>query len=343
MKKWIGITLKTILPLALGVYLIGYFFTSMNPEAERFFYKAVGEADYIWIFFSLVMSFFALTSRAYRWRYVLEPLGYTPRFWHRYHALMIGYIVNLTIPRAGEASRAAMLYRSDGVPFSKSFGTILAERAVDLVMLFSVTALTVFFGSDDFWKIKTEMSNSVLGDSSQQKHTGNVIFYVFLSCAAAGLIILYFFKKIRTKLLNFISNVFQGVFSIFKTKNPLAFIGHTLFIWLMYVCYFAITFLCLDEVQHVPFTGIMIAFIAGALGISFTNGGVGSFPLLVGLVVNFYLADEFGAEAQGIGYALGMIIWVSQTVFMIVLGLISLYLIPKNFKEPIAKEVASDE
>ena len=92
---------KTVVPLGLGVYLVWYFFASMSPESKQFFYEAIRRANYGWIFLSLMLSFLAFALRAYRWKYVLEPLGYQTKFWNRYHALMIGYLMNLTIPRAG--------------------------------------------------------------------------------------------------------------------------------------------------------------------------------------------------------------------------------------------------
>jgi glycosyltransferase 2 family protein len=332
MKRLVGILLKTVLPLALGVYLVWYFFDRMTPADKGFFYKAIHEANYFWIVLSLLLSFLSLLSRAYRWKYVLEPLGYETKFWNRYHALMIGYIVNLTIPRAGEASRAVMLYRSDGVPFSKSFGTILAERAVDLVMLLIVVLITIWIGHDDFWNIKYRVEHSFGGDGKTGETSWvTYAFYVLFALLFIALVAFSMIKRLRDKLILFIKDVFAGVFSILRSRNPFSYIGHTLFIWVMYVSYFSITFLSLEEAGNVPFTGIMIAFVAGSLGISFTNGGIGAFPLLVGLVLNFYLSDEYGAAATGIGCALGMIIWSSQTLMMILLGALSFVLLPKNY------------
>lgn len=332
MKKLVGILLKTVLPLALGVYLVWYFFDRMTDSDKQYFYTAITKANYLWIFLSLALSFLALLSRAYRWKYVLEPLGYETRFWNRYHALMIGYIVNLTIPRAGEASRAVMLYRSDGVPFSKSFGTILAERAVDLVMLLCVVLFTTSIGYDDFWNIKYRVEHS-FGGGTKTGETSWItyVFYGLLVLLFVGLVAISMVKRLRDKLILFIKDVFAGIFSILRSRNPLSYIGHTVFIWLMYISYFGITFFSLEESKDVPFAGIMIAFVAGSLGISFTNGGIGAFPLLVGLVLNFYLSDEYGAAATGIGCALGMIIWSSQTLMMILLGALSFVLLPKNY------------
>lgn len=332
MKKTAGILLKTVLPLALGVYLIWYFFHSMEPAVKDAFYKALREANYFWVFLSLLLSFFALLSRAYRWKYLLEPMGYKTSLWNRYHAIMIGYIVNLTIPRAGEASRAAMLYRSDGVPFSKSFGTILAERVFDLIMLFSVALIASIVGAGDFWKIKDLIEANFSGDP-QSASNFQLIKWIVAGVILAGFCLVFFMRSIRLKVIGFIRGLFAGVLSVFKTKNPVGFIGHTLFIWILYIVYFGICFFALNETSGVPPTGMLLAFLAGSLGITLTNGGMGIFPLVVGLVIEYYLKDQYGVQARGLGWALGMIIWASQTLLIILLGILSLFLLPKNYSK----------
>ena len=346
MKKF-SITglLKIVLPLLLGVYLIWYFFDNMSEKELAGFYKALQNANYFWIFLSLILSFGAFLLRAYRWKYVLEPMGFKTKFWNRYHAMMIGYIVNLTIPRAGEASRAAMLFRSDGVPFSKSFGTILAERAVDLIMLASVATLTAILGYDNFVKIFDEIkANFTPAENSGDGFPWKIVVYSVVGAGILGLNALMIFKvTLRTKIIGFVKDVFAGLFSIFKSKNPWAYVGQTLLIWILYVVYFAIPFLSLEATNQFPIDGILLAFIAGALGITFTNGGIGSFPLLVGIAVAFFLGEN-DPNASATGKALGMIIWISQTLLMIILGLVSLVMLPKNYsKEDVETELLEGE
>jgi uncharacterized protein (TIRG00374 family) len=331
MKSTLVKVLKITLPLLLGVYLIWYFFNNMDAKAKDYFFFALKNADYTWIILSVILSFFAFLSRAYRWKYMLEPLGYKTNLWNRYHSLMIGYIINLTIPRAGEASRSAMLFRSEGVPFSKSFGTIIAERAVDFVMLLILTSITAFIGFQDFKAIFNEIQNTFTPTST--KKDGLPIKLIIEIVLAIGLIIaiLYLRKKpeLRKKIVDFVKDIFAGLTSILKSKNPSGYILHTFFIWISYITYFGVCFYSLEETKDFPISGILLGFIAGSLGIMFTNGGIGTFPLLVGLVVNFVMKDKT-PNALAIGNAIGMIIWASQTILLIILGLISFILLPKN-------------
>jgi uncharacterized membrane protein YbhN (UPF0104 family) len=336
MKKNLGVILKTILPLGVGVYLLWYFFTSMSESSVAQFKLALREANYFWIFLSLIFGLLPLLSRAARWKYVLEPIGHPTPFWNRYHSLMIGYLMNLTIPRAGEATRAAMLYRSDKVPFSKSFGTIVVERAIDMLMLGGVTMFTIFVGGADFLKIWEQMKEK-FGVSNEPVEGGLPWKYLIL-----GLIILAFLLfalkayrdlAFRAKIREFIAGLMNGVFAIFKSKSPFAYIGHTLAIWSCYIIMFILPFYSLESTSDIPFRGLMIAFFAGSLGVTFTNGGIGTYPLLVGMVISFYLIPSNAENAEGIGNALGMIIWVSQTLMMVILGFISLLLLPKKYSK----------
>lgn len=339
-KKLLGMTLKTLLPLALGIYLFWYFFASMSPESKTYFYTALREANYFWIILGMLLGVVAYFSRAYRWKYVLEPIGYETSFWNRYHAVMIGYLINLTIPRAGEASRSAMLYRSDGVPFSTSFGTIIAERAVDFVVLCSIAVLTAFVGFDDFMEIKRQIEIR-FGGTEQVEASGFQWKFLFYGAVVLGAVLftyLFFFKKsFRAKFINFVREVMAGLFSIFRSQFPFSYLLHTALIWVCYLAMFALPFQALEATSQLDSGAIMLGFIAGSLGITFTNGGIGTYPLLVGLVVAFYIGDTH-PEGQAVGNALGMLIWTSQTILMILLGLLSLVLLPRNYSKETENE-----
>lgn len=332
MKSIVIKLLKTVLPLILGIYLVWYFFSNMDENGKNQFYKAIQEANYSWIFLSIVLSFIAFLLRAHRWKYMLEPMGYTPSFWNRYHAIMIGYIMNLTIPRAGEATRSAMLLKSDGIPFVKSFGTIIAERAVDFLMLLIIATITASIGFENFQLIFLKIQSQFGGNSDVSSNSNPSTYVLIIGVSISILIGFILFKKptLRNKLVGIIKGVLEGVFSLLKCKNPLAYSLQTLLIWFLYIVYFGICFLALKSTSNFPINGILLGFIAGSLGIVFTNGGIGTFPLLIGLVVELVIGNK-EPNALAIGNALGMIIWVSQTLVIIVLGLISLILIPKNF------------
>lgn len=334
LKKYLVPFVKVVLPLVLGFYLLWHFYTAMDAPTKEVFFRAVREADYFWIALSLIIGWASHLVRAYRWKYLLEPMDLRPKFWHRYHALMVGYLVNLIIPRAGEATRAALLYRTDKIPFSKSFGTIIGERVFDLVMLGVIVLLALVMSFDDIITIKDLIAQPA-EDGGSSFSWGLLILIVFGFGMLTFAILWFKVEKFRFKFKVFFHEVMTGVFSIFKSKNPFAFIFYTLLMWTLYIVFFGICFFAFEETAQFPLGGVLIGFIAGTLGIMFTNGGIGAYPYLVGIVVTFYIGDFFDTKeaAEGMGKALGMIIWSSQTLGMIILGLISLALLPRNFKK----------
>lgn len=335
MKSKIIAGLKIILPLGFGFFLIWLFYDALCEDQRGDLFDAFRRADYKWVLLALVFGFASHVSRAARWRYLLDPMGYKVSFWNAYHALMIGYIVNLIFPRAGEASRAGILTKTDNVPFHKGFGTILAERAIDVVMLGIIVLITLLLQVDkiDLFQAKIDAFNSPgdgCGNTLIFSILGNVVVYgILLALIGAGL--LFIFKaNFREKIKAFISGVFEGIFSIFKTKYKLQYIAHTIFIWVMYVFMFSICFFALDSTAILGLDAMLSGFVAGTIGIVLVQGGIGVYPAFVGLILTVYMAPADYAGILPDALAIGWIIWTSQTLMMIVLGLISLAINGKN-------------
>jgi len=108
------------------------------------------------------------------------------------------------------------------------------------------------------------------------------------------------------------------------------FIGHTLFIWLMYFLMFYITFFSLKDIENVPLDGILTAFVIGGLSIATTNGGIGVYPLGIAKILVLY------GVIFNVGYAFGWAVWVAQSLMIISLGLFSMIIIPRFNKQKLA-------
>ncbi len=84
----------------------------------------------------------AVFLRAVRWRMLLSP-AYRPSMRVVTTAVIIGYLFNTILPaRAGEAARVVVLKQRAATPRFEAVGTIVAERAVDVLCL-----LTLFFAA----------------------------------------------------------------------------------------------------------------------------------------------------------------------------------------------------
>lgn len=330
MKKALINLLKVALPLAIGVWLIFKQYNDLDAQQRQELFGAFRQADLFLLGLATIVGWLAHVSRGWRWRYLLEPLGHRTGFWSCYHGVMIGYFVNMFIPRAGEASRAATLYRSEGVPFEKGFGTILAERVVDMAVLlvFAVVAVALQLDKLDLFRERIAQFNSKQGATEGGESRWG--WWLLAALIIAGLVGIWFVLSrpaLRARAMDFLRGFIQGVQTVFRTKKKVLFLAHTIFIWLAYLAMFQIGFYCLPSTQDVPFAGILAGFIAGAIGIILVQGGIGVYPAFVALIVGVYMAaPEGGGLLRPDALAMGWLLWAAQTLMIIVLGGASLLL-----------------
>ena len=306
--------LKVVLPLALGGFLVWYSLSGISLEILGTYFK---EARYGYIFLGLLFGILSHLSRAYRWKFMLAPLGFKPKFTNSILAVLVGYLVNLAIPRAGEISRATVMTNYENIPFEKGFGTIVAERIADLIMMFSIVAITLFVQFDFIYELLTKNFDPLkISIGLALVSIGFYVFTAFVKKATGG-----FLLKIKT----FVTGLIEGVTSIFKMKDKWAFIFHTLFIWAMYVAMFWATIPAIEGL-NVPFGGILIGFIAGGFSIAATNGGIGLYPIAVASALALFDIPTETATA------FGWIMWSAQTAMIVVFGGLAFLLLPINNK-----------
>lgn len=272
------------------------------------------EANYTWIGLGVLLGVLSHLSRAYRWKFMINPMGYKLHIPNSFMAVMAAYLINYTIPRAGEISRASIVANYEGIPFEKGFGTIVAERIADLVMMLLIIAITLFLEFEyiyDFFAERFDTNKILIGIGGL---TALSIFFVLFIRRSNS--------KLALKIKGFVAGLIEGVLSIFKMKQKWAFVGHTLFIWLMYVLMFYVTTFAVDETSGIPLAAILIGFISGSFSIAATNGGVGSYPVAI------FLAFSIFGIAEDAGMAFGWIMWTAQTLMVIVLGGLSLLFLP---------------
>lgn len=309
-KKALGVGL----PLLLGVFLVFYTynkFTDQQLEEMKGYFQ---NANYGFIAISSVFSVISLASRGYRWRYSLEHMGYLSQFRNNFSAVCIGYLMNYTVPRSGEVSRALILKKYSDIPFDKAFGTIIAERVIDLFILigFILTALVLQFN-----QLKSFLTATI--PVEKLMYLG--IFGVF-GFIVVVLLFVYSTWKPIIFIKEKISGLIEGLLSTFKMPNRVPFLMHTAIIWISYVLTFYSAIFALPETSHIGFGVIVTAFVVGSLAVTFTNGGFGAFPLMIAQILVLYNIPETA------GTTFGWILWTSQTALVVLLGGLSFLLLP---------------
>jgi len=228
---------------------------------------------------------------------------------------MIGYLINLGIPRSGEIFRATTLSNYEDVPFQKAIGTIISERIIDLIMLLLIVLLGLAINSTLFITyFKTENKNPL-----------NLLLGAILipGILFLGYLILKKSKiKALEKIQKFLLEVYDGILSIFKMKKRFPFVFHTFFIWGAYILMFYIMKFAIPQINDLAFSATLAAFIVGSFAMTASNGGIGVFPAAIAAILVFFKVEE------PIALAYGWVLWGAQTITNVVTGGFSFILLP---------------
>ncbi len=322
LKKYLIQFLKIAVPISLGIYLVVHIYGQLDESQRSDLFLAFSRANYFWVGISLLLGLSSHFLRGYRWSFQLNAMGYHTRQANNFMSVMVGYIVNMALPRVGEVSRAATITKFEGVPFQKSFGSILSERAIDLVVLLLITGITVIFqyhNLTDFVSALMEKIRDVAGSGVVQ-----LILLAVVVCVLFGIYALRTYKHIPAiaKVHTLVQGLLEGLRSIFRMEKSGLYILATVGIWGLYIGMYWICFLSLDETAHLGPDAVFTGFVLGSFAIALIPGGIGAFP--VGVMQSLIL---FGI-AKETGFALGWIIWSSQTILVLVVGGASMLLLP---------------
>jgi hypothetical protein len=307
--------LKIIIPILLGVFLVWYSYNSTSPENRKEIFKYIREADLFWVGISIVIGILSHISRAVRWNYLLEPLGYKPKIRNNIFFILMAYFANLGIPRSGEVLRATALATYENVPFQKGFGTIVTERVIDLLMLLLIIFIALILQTDI---ILGYLKANGIGLTAALLLVGAGVFFLFIFLA----FLRRSSSRLAIKLKDLVKGLLDGILSIFKMKKKWAFLFHTFFIWGAYIAMFWVIKFTVAETISLSISELLVGFIAGAFAMSTTNGGIGLYPIAVSKSLAI-----FGISAVS-GDAFGWIMWISQTLMVVIFGAISFLLLP---------------
>ncbi|HKJ79935.1 MAG TPA: lysylphosphatidylglycerol synthase transmembrane domain-containing protein, partial [Prolixibacteraceae bacterium] len=264
MKK---ITLKIIKFLAfftLGAFI--FWLVYKDQDVDRITSVLKNDVNYFWIFLSLFIGLLSHVSRTLRWGLMIEPVSHKPRFINTFLAVMIGYLMNLAFPRMGELSRCGVLSRYEKISFTKLIGTVVAERAVDMISLLILLAIVIFsqFGQMlGFLHENPEIENKVY----------SIITSPILIVGLVGLLAAAFiFRKtlqhtaFYKKMLEVYTNFKEGFISIKSMDKKGWFIFHSVAIWVLYYLMLYVVFFAFDFTDHLGLIAGLTTFVLASFG-----------------------------------------------------------------------------
>jgi len=320
------VKLRSILKYSI-VFLIGlgicYYLFKLNLQNN--FFQILTDSNLYYSFFVCLFVLIAHVFRALRWQLMLNPIAEKKTsFFNVFNALMVGYLLNLVLPRAGELVRCGLVAKKENLNSIAAFGTVIAERIYDLLMLFLFIVILLLVYSSEFIGVL---------DSLKIRE----IFTIQRSLGAFFLILLigwssfFLFRRQKKsswviKIRKVILQLKEGVLASREIKRPFLFVFYTVWIWVFYTLSSFIGFKLFAATESLDFYSAMFTVVGGSfVMIAPIQGGIGAFHFMVSECLRFLGINP------GIGLAYATIIHAAQTLTVIVIGFLSLIL-GFNFK-----------
>lgn len=310
--------LRLIVFLGIGVFFIYWFLLKLDADQKAAIWQSFLNADYAWVMVAVAVSLLSHLMRALRWRLLFEPMGYRPSASHIFGSVIVGYLANLAFPRAGEVVRCATLRTSESIPMEKSLGTVVTERLIDMLVfvLIVIFGMLAMFGKAKDWLYDTL--------SERFEHLPNMVMIVGVLVALA-LLAFIFYKfiwkhllhiKVFKKIDDMVHGVVDGVKSILHLgrRRTFLFILYSAIIYLLYILGGYIIFKAFDETYTLGFVAAFVVYLFGTVGMTFSQGGIGVYPVLVQLALDIY------GVSMEVGTACGWLLWGSQQAAIIAVG-----------------------
>jgi uncharacterized protein (TIRG00374 family) len=322
--------IQTVVFLGLGGLL---FYLAVGSQDLPEVWEEIKGADTQWIVLSMVCGILSHLARALRWNLLLEPMGYKATTAGSFHAVILGYLVNMGLPRVGEITRPAVLSKLEGIPFNKLVGTVVVERVVDLLFTLLI-AVAIFF-------LQFDLISEFVSSLFQDTDVGSFQLYGLIIAVVSAIGVLIYRKRewfytlpIISKLKSFIEGLLDGVKTIFHLKRKGLFIFYSLFIWVMYFFMPFFILYAFAGTSHLGFgAGLTVLLFGTAAMIVPIPGGVGTFEFLVPAALAIY------GIAPILGNSYALVTHAIQVIVIIGVGIVSIiYFIIKSRK--LKKDVA---
>ncbi|MBX2844202.1 MAG: flippase-like domain-containing protein [Flammeovirgaceae bacterium] len=319
--------LKFLAFISLGFVLLYLAFKDRDLSE---IFNQLKSANYIWAIPVFFISLFSQIIRTIRWQMLMKPLGYRPGIKNSLYALMCGYLVNYAVPRLGEVTRCALLNKSNNVPFKPLFGTVVTERAIDILcLLILILLVTIFeFSTISGYCYQIIFLPLYSHFLSSLPEITTLLAIGFITIVLLISIFFIFQKKITTnsfyhRMINFFQQILVGIASVSKVEKKWLFTLITITIWATYFLTTYLWFFAFEETKNLTLGAGLFFMVMGSIGKSLPiqGGGMGAYHYLITQAVLLYGVGEV------YGNALSIIVHGFQTAFYLVLGGISFFII----------------
>jgi glycosyltransferase 2 family protein len=313
--------LKKVIQFAIILLVGGFFiyFAFKGTDWNDLLLK-ISHANWLWLGIGMIVSLLSHWLRGYRATLLYEAMNYKVGSKNSFYAVIIGYMMNYFIPRAGEVSRCASINKTDGVPVEKGLGSVVTERLVDMAILLLILGIIFLIQFD----LIVGFIQHATANNHAESSNGGYLKYVILGLLAIGSIALFAFRKklmqmpLYVRIVSLVQGFADGLLSIRHLKNPTLFIILSILIWSCYILMMYFCMFSMEATASLSFSDCLTVFVIGTIGIVLPAPGAGAGTYHFFVMQSLLL---FGvAKEDGIAYA--TLVHGAQMVLLIALGII---------------------
>jgi len=329
-KKLVKQIIQVTVSLGIAIWIFWFLYKDIAFDSLL---AQIKESNWAWIIFSLSISILGYLIRSWRWTLLIHAeQGKKVTTIRAYHALMVGYLVNMLLPRAGEVARCGVLTRTNGISFGYLFGTVILERIVDLFFLVAIIFLAFIVERELFLNLASQLVDIENLGQTLGSHLPMILGVLILSAMALWLILKRFKAHgFVNKLRNFLKEIVLGLKRVDQLSNPVGFWVSSIVLWTIYFLTMYTISLGIPSTANLSSGEILLVMVMGSIGmVAPVQGGIGTFHALVA----FILIQLGIAEIDGKIFA--AIIHGTQVILVLVAGLISWIIVLKtpNWTKP---------
>lgn len=326
MNKRTKSIIQFIVLLGVGILIVWLSLKSVWSEKEKIV-DAFKQANYFWVLIAMLIALLSHLTRAYRWNYLLKPAGYKISNANAVGAVLIGYFANYGLPRMGEITRCTIVTKYDKVPFEVALGTVITERIVDFLLLIVVFIITLCAQFNELKDLTLKYIVNPMMIKLSDATQNPIKLIILATLLIIGFIAFMMLRKkfsnlLKGKLGGILTGFVKGISSIKNMENKFQFIILSLLIWACYFYSLYVCFFAFSATAHLTHSVCIALLLFGTFGVIFTPGGLGVYPAIISSLLVFYGIDQISA------FAFPWLTWTLQFLLILVLGLLSLILLP---------------
>jgi len=306
--------LRILIPIILGVFFIYISFIITSQEERLLIFDYIKSAKIEYLLLAMFLGASSDIVRGLRWRLLSKAIGYNSGIINSIASVFMCYTSNMAIPRSGEIIRATVLSEYNKIPIGKTFGTIAAERVIDMSISISILFLV--------WALQYEIILESFFEDNFLNFINDNFWLIFFSINTLIATVFILILKVES-IKRFFKSVLEGFLSLTKLNGRLlTFVFLSLLIWMCYILAFFVIKFSVTELNVIENNLIFPAFVVGVFSISLSNHGLGVYPLAIALFLS-----NFGISTE-IGLSYGWLAWSCQAIITLIFGGLSFFVLP---------------